>query len=205
MGKYGVVAARVLSNGVILGVTSDFRLETKASLEVDPKAEWKLIENCPPGSVSSLTVKADQTIVGVKPFDGQLVTAKLKHVPSQSEKTVPGQGKGVLSEYLLEKAWHPLPKQDVEVVTLTVMRNQTSFLGVSNNGLLLYKSKLETPWEKAPNSNAFVERGSPEPSTCALPAVALFPGGLLGIRRFTYQLLEKEDGWVWEYPDPDKQ
>jgi hypothetical protein len=201
IGKYGVVAARVLPNGTVLGVTSDFRLETKASL--DPKDEWKSIENCPPGTVLSLTVKLDGTIVGAKPFDGQLATARLKHVPSQSQKFVQGQGKGVLSEYLLEKGWHPLPKKDVEVVALTVMPNQTSFLGVSKNGLLLYKSSLETPWKKTPNSNAFVGRDSPEPSTCALGSVAMFPDGVLGIRRFTSELLEKRKGSVWQYPDPD--
>ena len=43
IGKYGVVAAKMLPNGTVLGVTSDFRLETKVSL--DPKDEWKLIED----------------------------------------------------------------------------------------------------------------------------------------------------------------
>jgi hypothetical protein len=204
IGKYGVVAARVLPNGTILGVTSDFRLETKASL--DPKDEWKVIENCPPGTVSSLTVKLDGTIVGVRPFDGQLATAKLKHVPSQSQKFVQGQGKGVLSEYLLEKGWQPVQKEkDFGVVALTVMPDQKSFMGVCHNGLLLYKSSLETRWVKAPNSNAFVGPDSPEPSTCALSSLATFPEGILGVRRFTFELLQKRNDSVWQYPDPDDQ
>jgi hypothetical protein len=203
-GKNGVVAARVHPDGFILGVTTDFRLQTKASL--DPKDEWKVIENCSPGSVGNLTVKLDGTIVGTKPWDGQIATARLKRVPSQSDKNVPGQGKGVLSEYVLEKGWHPLPKKDVEVAALTVMPNQTSFLGVSKNGLLLCKSTLEAPWLKAPYSNAFLDKDSPEPSTCALGSVAMFPEGLLAIRRFTFELLEKRKGLVvWHCPDPDEQ
>ena len=203
-GKNGVIAARVHPDGFILGVTTDFRLQTKASL--DPTAEWKVIENCPPGSVSNLTVKRDGTIVAAKPWDGQIATARLKRVPSQSDKNVPGQGKGVLSEYVLEKAWHPLPKKDVEVVALTVMPNQTSFLGVSKNGVLLCKGTLEAPWLKAPYSNAFIDRASPEPAICALGSVAMFPEGLLAIRRFTFELLEKRKGLpVWHYPDPDEQ
>ncbi len=201
--KYGLVIARVMPNGTILGITKDYRLETKASL--DPKDEWKVVENSRPGTVSAVTVRLDGMIVGSKLSGGNLGTARLKHVPSQSEKSSPGQGTGVLSEYLLEKDWNFLPNEDVEVRYLAVMPNQTSFLGVTNTGILLYKSRLDSPWGRAPNSNAFGDPGGP--TTCLLGSVAFYNGGLLAIRRFTSELLEKTKGEVcWPlYPDPDAQ
>lgn len=88
------------------------------------------------------------------------------------------------------------------VVAVTPMPGSKSYLGLSKNGILLYKSASDAPWKRAPNSNAFA---STERDTCALANIAVFGVVLFGRRRKTNEfLVKKEEGPVWPYPDADE-
>lgn len=87
------------------------------------------------------------------------------------------------------------------VVAVTPLPRSKSSLGLSKNGVLLYKSASDAPWKRAPNSNAF---DSTERDTCALANIAVSANGVLvGRRRNTDEFLFKTPGPVWFYPDPD--
>ena len=184
----GLTSAKMQPDGMILGVLSNNQLAIKASLK--PEDKWQLIADSAGGQVINLTVKRDGTIIGVDQ-NGQLRMARLKD-----------------DKRHLDNGWQLLPIEKVPVVAVAVMPNQESFLGVSVRGVLLYKITLETPWKRAPNSNAATELGSPSPwgGTVALRSVAMLPnGGLLGIRKDTSQLLLKSSqSPAWPpLPNPD--
>jgi hypothetical protein len=91
-----------------------------------------------------------------------------------------------------------LPVEKIPVLAVTLMLNQRSFLGVSRDGVLLYKSDLDVPWKHAANSNADAVGGA-----VALRSVTmLLEGTPLGIRKDTGELLSK--GSSMPFPDPDK-
>lgn len=99
------------------------------------------------------------------------------------------------------------------VKAVTPMPNSRSYLGLSKNGLLLYKSSQGATWKRAPNSNAFVT-GESQRDTFALNNIGfLSDGKLIGSPRHQLPkgrgnsqervVLIKMPGPVWPYPDPD--
>jgi hypothetical protein len=85
-------------------------------------------------------------------------------------------------KYRLEKWEDVLPTEKIPLSAVTVTPNQRSFLGVSQDGVLLYKSDLDKPWKRAANSNAFTNANEVG-GTVVLRSVTTLPDGTLwGIR-----------------------
>jgi hypothetical protein len=104
------------------------------------------------------------------------------------------------------------------VEAVTPVPGRESFLGLSKNGMLLYKRSSDASWKRAPNSNAFVAEGLKR-DTFALENIGFSrtEGTLLGTPRNPDELqrpakeppnmkwvLGKMPGPVWSYSDPDK-
>jgi hypothetical protein len=174
-----LVAAKLHRDGVVLEVLASGKLASNTlrnTPDGSPRfdAMWETTAT-PPGEIESLTVMRDD---GTKIFGvvgGKLQTTRLLKDP----------------KYRLESWQDVLPTEKIPVLAVTLTLNQRSFLGVSRNGVLLYKSDLTIPWKQAPNANALTS-GDAVGGTVALRSVTMLPNGdLLGIRKDTGELLVK--------------
>jgi hypothetical protein len=186
-GSGKIVTAKLHRDGVVLEVLDTGELASNfpsSAPDGAPQFDEKKWETTtlPPGEIKSLTVMRDDgtTIYGV-------INSKLQKTKLLKDYN----NKYGHDAYRLECCWQDVPPTETPLSAVTVMSNQMSFFGVSQDGALLFKSDLEQPWKRAANSNAFAAAGEAGGSV-PLRSVTMLPNGdLLGIRKDTGELLIK--------------
>jgi hypothetical protein len=173
-----IVTAKLHRDNVVLEVldtgelASNFPSSAPDGTPQFDEKKWETTQ-IPAGKIESLTVMRDDgtTIYGV--MNGKLRKTRLFRDP----------------KYRLLDEWQDVPPAETLLSAVTVMSNQMSFFGVSQDGALLYRGDLERPWKRAANSNAFAAAGEAG-GTVSLRSVTMLPNGdILGIRKDTGELL----------------